>query len=178
MPAALRKIKNLWSRSIGLSSNKLNLLVSVYIALLLNDVFWQKTIEAQAGFNIQNSVALVGLFILISGFAYFLLSVFAWRKMQKPIIMLLLLISTVCAYLIDHYGVFLDDQAIQSAMESDRAEAMSWISWQMPWYLLVWFGLPVLLLSRVQITKRRLWIELAARCITVIGLLLSLISAY
>ena len=80
-------------------------------------------------------------------------NLFSWPKVSKPIFIVLLLISSAVSYSTFNYGTFWDQEMVGNVMETDNAEAASYISaFSVLWIALLGV-LPALLVLTVRFKK-------------------------
>jgi lipid A ethanolaminephosphotransferase len=61
-------------------------------------------------------------FLLVTAFYNLVLSLFNWPYIGKPLIALLLLISSFISYFMNQYGVMIDVHMVQNAVQTDHKE--------------------------------------------------------
>lgn len=147
----------------GLGANTLTALVAALLALAYSASFWRHLVAADAPEGLRGVLFLLAAFAVLFAFNGLLLSLVAWRGLQKPALAVVLLLSAGAAYFMDGYGAVIDRHALQSVLETDLREGSEWLSWSMAGYLLVLGLLPVLLLWKLPVRYRPWPRELAAR---------------
>jgi len=115
-------------RNNQFTANQLILFTSAYIALVFNLPFFTKVwdvVTANSEYNIWFllSVPLV-LFLLTVLFN----SLFAYKPLLKPMLITSVCISSLLFYATYHYGIIFDYGMIQNSIQTDHAEAMSYIN--------------------------------------------------
>ena len=150
-------------RRLTLSANRVTMLASVLFALLYSAGFWKQLMLAELPPGARGAMFVAAAGALMVGFNVLLLSLVAWRFVQKPALTLVLLASAGAAYFIDSYGVVVDRHALQSVLETNAREGAQWLSWKMVVYLLVLGVAPAVGLWWVRIEYRAWPRELLAR---------------
>jgi len=140
-----------------------NILVALYLVCGINIPFWKAFYE-RLGLDSAGHWA----FFILTGVAMWMafniiLSPFSWKPIHKPLILLVLVISSTCSYFMQSYGIIIDNHMIINIMETDSREASELITWSMFSHLLLLGGLPALLLMFVRITYKPWKRELLAR---------------
>lgn len=156
-------------RRLTLSANRVTMLASVLFALLYSAGFWKQLMLAELPPGARGAMFVVAAGVLMVGFNMLLLSLVAWRFVQKPALTLVLLASAAAAYFIDSYGVVVDRHALQSVLETNAREGAQWLSWKMAVYLLVLGVAPAVGLWWVRIDHRAWPRELLARAGMMLG---------
>lgn len=120
---------------------------------------------------------LVFLLFLIN---HFLASLFSFRLTLKPVLVFLLLAGSLSSYFMSQYGILIDRSMLQNAVETDINEVLGLLSWNMVTHMILYFVLPLFLLSRVRLRWSSGWrslaywgLPLAADLALVLGLALS-----
>jgi len=120
-----------------------------------------------------NLLFLAGLFLVFLTANVLLLSLICWPWVQKPLLVILLVLSAAAAYFMDTYNVIIDQTMLLNAVSTDRAEAGDLLSAVFFGYLLLLGLLPALWVSWVNIPWRGLWPELKGRLLLLGPLLLA-----
>ncbi len=158
-----------------LRANTVLVITGLFLLLFANTRFWQVALSSlPPGEPLQNAlfVACMGAVLLV--LIMVLVVPLAFRRLLKPWLVLVLLLSAGAAYFMHNYGTVIDRLALQSVAETDVREAGEWLSWRMLWTLLVLWLLPVALLLWIRIEKRSWKKELWSRLKLVLALALLL----
>ncbi|GAB2504092.1 phosphoethanolamine transferase [Arenimonas alkanexedens] len=147
----------------GLGANALTAIVAALLALAYSASFWRHLVAADVPGGLRGALFLLAAFAVLFAFNGLLLSLIAWRGLQKPALALLLVLSASAAYFMDGYGAVIDRHALQSVLETDLREGSEWLSWSMAGYLVVLGLLPAVLLWKLPLRYRSWPRELAAR---------------
>lgn len=108
--------------------------------------------------------------VLIVGAAHFLLlALLANRWTVKPLVAVVALVSAVSSHYMQAYGVYLDPSMLRNVLHTDLAESRELLSWSLVLHVLLYAGLPILVLTRVQVVQRR-WPRALAWRLGAIGL--------
>ena len=158
-------------RRIGLSANQLTAVVSVLFALAYSAGFWKQLMLADVPTGARGVMFLAAAGALMVGFNVLLLSLVAWRYVQRPALAVLLVLSAAVAYFIDSYGVVVDRHALQSVLETNAREGAQWLSWKMLVYLAVLGVVPAASLWWVRVDYRAWPRELLSRALMMLGAL-------
>ena len=156
-------------RRITLSANQLTAVASLLFVLFYSAGFWRQLLVADVPPGARGVLFLVACGALLAGVNLLLLSVLAWRFVQKPALALLFLLSAAAAYFIDSYGVVVDRHALQSVLETNAREGAQWLSWKMLLYVLVLGLLPAAALGWVRVDYHPWPRELALRLRLALG---------
>ncbi|MBX3603634.1 MAG: phosphoethanolamine--lipid A transferase [Piscinibacter sp.] len=158
-PARLRR----WiTGPIELSTETLVLAASLFWALSANRAFFAGALRDRSWDDPTAWGLAIALFALVVALHAALLVLLAWRHTAKPAVALLTLVSAFATYYTGAYGVVLDPSMLRNVLHTNPAEAGELLTPALFIHLLLWAGLPLLLLSRVQLVRRP-WPAAAAR---------------
>ena len=137
---------------------------SIEFVMFLTSAFWAITANwgfytaALKGRDITSMSAIsfaVLLFVMILGL-HMLLAVVTNRWTVKPILGLLLIAGASASFYTSAFGIYLDPSMIRNVFRTDIAEARELLSWRFAVHMLLFAGIPLLLLWRVHIVHRPL----------------------
>lgn len=118
------------------------------MTLMFNEAFFQALQHHIPGqFGLQLSLlALVFLLNLL------LVLLFGQGRALKPVVLMLFFAGAAASYFQHSFGVVLDKDMLQNALETDSAEARGLLSLDLIWHLAQWMAFPVLLcvVARIQ----------------------------
>lgn len=130
-----------------LSPLTLNLIVATYLLALCNSTFWGHLVRIFDGRMVEGLIFAAAIWALI----LLVISLFAARWAQRPVLVALLLISAVSSYYVDKLGTVVDRDMIQNAMTTTFAESQHLITasflqhvalyGSVPAMLVLWVGL-------------------------------------
>lgn len=156
------------------TANQLILLTSAYITLVFNLPFFTKVWDAvttNGDYNVWflSSVPLV-LFLLTVLFN----SLFAYKPLLKPMLIVSVCVSSLLFYATYHYGIIFDYGMIQNSIETDHAEAMSYFNIYAVLFFVLLGLIPSIIICRAKMIERSMpkgaiaWLKMVV--ITVISL--------
>ncbi len=134
-----------------LTSNKLIVLVSVFLVAFGNFTFF-KNVLAVYPLDDGNALYVASVALLFICFNILLFSLVCFKYTLKPVLILILLVSSMAAYFMDTYNVILDDVMIDNTMKTDVHEATDLLSLQQVMYFLLLGVLPSFLVYRAKVT--------------------------
>lgn len=135
----------------------LSLIVSAYVATILNASFWAKLIAvvepgsvSEWGFIAALAVALVAVFNAA-------LSLLAFRFVLKAALVLLVMLSASMAYFLWEYGTAIDVNMIHNILETDARETAELLTWRLLGFVVLLGVVPSLVIAVAPIA----WLPLA-----------------
>ena len=128
----------------------LAMLASGYFALACNLSFWQAALP-HGWQQWRLALALSVLLVCSQGL---LLGLLLARPWARAMLMALLLVTGLATHYMQSYGVYLDPDMLRNVLHTDWAESRELLTPGLGLHLLLYAGLPVLLLSRVTVVRR------------------------
>ncbi|MCZ8251638.1 MAG: phosphoethanolamine--lipid A transferase [Hylemonella sp.] len=151
-------------------------LASLYWVLSANSLFFEAALQGRSwtegatwGFLAALALGLFGLHVL-------LLSLVAHHRTVKSVLSLLLVCTAASSWFMQSYGIYLDPTMVRNVLRTDVAEARELWSGALLVHLLLYAGLPLLLLHKVQIAPQS-WRRAVLRRAALIGATLLLLLA-
>jgi lipid A ethanolaminephosphotransferase len=121
-----------------ISSNRIVLLLSAYILLILNMGFWNYLIQHV---NLNNDVIFwLTEPILILAAMNFCMQLLFWPYLHRLMVPLLLLLSSAVSYAVMMQNIYFDANMLQNIIQTNPGEASAWLTPQF-WMWLVMTGL-------------------------------------
>jgi len=145
-----------------ITQTKLIFYISLLFTLFYNYSFFTNLVEvypldsANIGFVI--STAFVITFFLI-----LLLSLISNKYVLKPILIILLMVSSMTSYFMNSYHVIIDESMIRNMMQTDMHESLDLLSIKQVIYFLIFGFLPSLYIYKVELEKRVFRTELFSK---------------
>ena len=139
------------------------LAVSLFWALLANRPFVAAALQGREAQSGQTWLFGAALLVMLVCLHYLIVAPFAWGRLTKPLLALLLLVVASATHFMQAFGVVLDPSMIRNVLSTDVAESRELMSWRLFMHLLLYAGLPLLLLWRVHLRPRPWFKALAWR---------------
>jgi lipid A ethanolaminephosphotransferase len=165
----------------ALSPFALNATVATYLMVVSNQTFWGHLLRIFDGWSVAALVfagAVWALMLLV-------IQLLAVRRLQRPVLVALLIIAAVTSYYVDVLGVVVDRDMIQNAMTTTFAESRHLITLRFVGHVVLYGVLPSLLILSVRIRRRSPWRGLgvwtlvtAGSAVLVVGLLFTNMKGY
>ena len=127
------------------------LAASVFFVVACNLRFWTTFVDATGGFLPRNIPLYLATFLILVLVLNTLLTLFAFRPVLKPVLIVLFIATSFAAYFMNHYGVAIDAAMMQNVFETDLREASELLNWNLVLTVALLGLLPSLLLWRVRI---------------------------
>ncbi len=140
-----------------LSQINLVLLIAGFLTLTGNFTFFEKTLLVYP--LSENLFFLGSLFLLLFTFLASLLLLVCYIKTTKPILILLLLTSSLVGYSTNNYGIVFDHNMITNTFETDSNEFLDLVNFKSFFYLLILGLLPSTAVWKVKLSKTQSKLE-------------------
>lgn len=161
--------------SLTLTSGQLVVACSVFWALAFNAPFFAAVAQGRSlgdasawGFVLALAGSLIALHVLLLG-----LLAHPWTV--KPLLALLSVAAAAGSWFIGAYGIVLDPTMLRNALNTNLAEASELLSPRFVLHMALFAGLPVLLLTRVRVSRPAWGRALVRRIALLTGSLLVLV---
>jgi len=131
----------------------LGALVAIYILAVLNRGLWAEVhtaLEGSRGVSGFEALRLT-VWCRLVGNLVLTLALVTWKRIGKPLLALLILVSAASAYYEQTFGVRLNEEIIQSIFETQRAEAMGLITTASVTWIALFGVLPAVLVLLVPV---------------------------
>ncbi|WP_336365508.1 phosphoethanolamine transferase [Marinobacter sp. C2H3] len=163
--------------AFSLKPQWLVLMAALMFTAFYNAPFYH-AIQDYIGFD--QPLLMIKLVVLLLLVNHFIIGLFSVRFALKPVLVFLFLAGAASTYFMNAYGVLIDRDMLQNAMETDAGEVAGLLNVSMLWHGLLYFVLPVAILWRIQVRWPRgfrqlgVWlIPLALDLVLVLGLALT-----
>jgi len=148
--------------TIRLTSSRLIALVAVFLLACGNIAFFSNVTDVYAA-NGKNIGFLISLFVVFANATFLLLSLVSFRRVLKPVLITVLLLSSLAAYFMDSYDVVIDHSMIENMFRTDPAEARDLLTWKLAAYLILLGIIPSIMVYRAEIVRLELKKEALSR---------------
>ena len=150
-----------WARLVGLAA--------VFFVLFDNTAFFSHVLKVYP-FCRDNIGFLISLAVGLTAFIVLLFSLICWPYTTKPVLITLLLLSSLAAYFMNHYNVVFDHVMVRNIVQTNPGEAADLVSGRALLYLLFLGVLPSLFVLRAEIRPvASRWRALGVRAAMVAG---------
>ncbi len=128
--------------------------VSVWLTLVMNAPFWRHVWSAVGGWGNDHLFFLASLPLLVCLFNFVVLSLLAWGKLTRVVLVIMLLMSSVASYFISSFGIMIDYSMLINAMQTDRREVSDLLGPGLLFWVLLVGILPAIVISRTTLVRQ------------------------
>ncbi|WP_363510943.1 phosphoethanolamine transferase [Burkholderia sp. LMU1-1-1.1] len=144
------RVKPFW-RAQRVHVQHLTLAAAAFFVLLYNFSFWQTFFVATGGLQLANVPLYIASFTLLTLAFNAFLTLFSFRYVIKPVLILLFFVTASSSYFMNRYGIAIDASMLQNVMETDVHEATELFSWNLVLTIAVLGALPSVLVYRLKL---------------------------
>ena len=169
--------KNGSKNIIEMTHFQLILLTTLFLAVFDNLSFF-KNVIAIYPVSLKNTPFLISVvFLLIAGIMI-LLSIFCSKYTIKPVLIIILIISSLSSYFMNNYNIVIDVTMLQNVIETDVSETFDLLSLKLFIYLTLAGILPSIFIYKIKIRYKSFKRELLSRLIVVISALCIILVSF
>lgn len=144
-----------------LNASKLPVMAAAFLLCAYNVAFWKAFIGATGGWHLATLPVQFGMLLMLVCALTACLALVNFRHVIKPVLILLVLVTSVASYFMTHYGTAIDWSMVQNVMETDRRESTELLSAGMLATLALTGVLPAVVIATTRITFRPVRRQLA-----------------
>lgn len=141
---------------------KLIFLVTVFLMLFGNISFFSNVLSVYP-YESKNILFLISLVVFFSCAVLLIFSLVSFKKIVKPVLILVILLSSGASYFMDTYNIVIDDAMIDNVMKTDMAETLDLLSIKLVLYVLLLGVLPAVYIYKVKIVSHNFKTEVFSR---------------
>ena len=145
-----------------MTKSKLVILVALFLGLFGNIAFF-KNVTAVYPVSLGNAAFLLSLSVVLVSLIALLLNLVSIRSATKPILIVILLLSSFASYFMDSFNVVIDASMLQNAVQTNLAESRDLFSLKLIFYVLLLGVLPSVLVYKANLKSTSLKSELASK---------------
>ena len=150
-------------KNLTITTNQLLFFTCCYIALILNLPFLIKATKVITTLDNYDSLFLMSLPVFLLSLTMIIQGLFAFRWLTKPLLIITVVISSLIFYGTITYGIVFDYGMVQNTIETDSAEALSYINLPGTLFFLFFGLLPSFIIYKVKLTYKPFFKELLSR---------------
>lgn len=151
-----------------LSTAQLTSIIALFFVLFSNQSFWSATLKIFHDLSIENIGFVLSLFVVLSVLLNLLLSLLCFRYIFKPLVVGLLVTTSLASYFMDSYGIMLDKTMMQNIMQTDYNESFELLNPQMFYSLFLLGVIPSVFVLRTETQYKTFSKELGIKLIVIV----------
>jgi len=161
----------------ALTSTRLAVLAGLFFALAANTPFLTAVLAGRDPWAPASWLFTLAMLVALAAVHTLLLSLVMVRPLAKPLLALLIVATAFATYYMQRFGIYLDPTMLRNVLKTDPAEAGELFGWSMLPHLLLFAGLPLLVLWRLRLQQQPWGRALAWRLATAAGSAVLLVGA-
>ena len=150
------------NRSFAFTGNYLIVATALFLSVFNNSSYYQKVLEIYP-LNTSNLAFLISIFGLQLFSIILLISLFSFKGVFKPFVILLLLSSSVSSYIMDSFGTAVGAEMFQQIFAHLSGQSFDFFSFKFLLYFLALGLIPALFVFKIPLKLRTLNSEFIAR---------------
>ncbi len=166
-----------FSRRRALTSTRLTVFAGLFFGLAANASFFSAVLAGRDPWLPSSWMFALAMLTALTCVHVLLLSFVMARPLAKPLLALLIVATAFASYYMQRFGVYLDPTMLRNVLKTNPAEAGELFGWGVLAHLLLFAGLPLLVLWRVRLDRQPLGRALAWRLATIAGAAALLVGA-
>ncbi|MBA1438179.1 MAG: phosphoethanolamine--lipid A transferase [Epsilonproteobacteria bacterium] len=135
---------------ITLSQEQLFLIVAFWLTLFYNTTMFSHIFDTYP-FEGKNILYIASTFIVHFGITALAFALLSTRHTIKPLLIFIVLVSSITAYFMNKYDVVIDENMIRNSMQTNINESLDLLSWQLIGYLLFLGLLPSYFIAKISL---------------------------
>ena len=164
----------------GVSSNVLILLVAAFLMAFGNGAFITRVLHTYP-LTAGNALPLSSLIFVFGGVTVILLAVACFKRSTKPVLIAILMLSSLAAYFMDSYGVVLNDEMLRNVALTHAAEVRDLLNLKLLAYLVLLGIVPAIAVYRMPLRWRGWRLEVRSRLklvVVALSMIVALVFAF
>tara|TARA_B100001105_G_scaffold83042_1_gene65819 strand:+ start:32033 stop:33673 length:1641 start_codon:yes stop_codon:yes gene_type:complete len=158
-----------FARRPALTSTRLTVFAGLFFAIGANAPFLSAVLAGRDPWLPASWTFTLAMLVALAAVHVLLLSLVVARPLAKPLLALLIVATAFATYYMQRFGIYLDPTMLRNVLKTDPAEAGELFGWGMLPHLLLFAGLPLLVLWRVQLDRQPWGRAMAWRLATIAG---------
>ncbi len=164
------------NKFLEISNLRLIFITALFLIAFDNFAFYKNVTEVypvstgNIGFLCSISVVLISVTVL-------LFSIFCFRYTTKPVLITILLLSSLASYFMNNYNIVIDETMIQNTIQTNTSEVFDLLNIKLFIYLIFAGIIPSIIVYKIKIKYRSFKRELLSRLIIIFSLLVIIIIA-
>ncbi len=143
-----------FARRPALTSTRLTVFAGLFFAIGANAPFLSAVLAGRDPWLPASWTFTLAMLVALAAVHVLLLSLVVARPLAKPLLALLIVATAFATYYMQRFGIYLDPTMLRNVLKTDPAEAGELFGWGMLPHLLLFAGLPLLVLWRVQLDRQ------------------------
>ena len=154
--------------------------MAIFFTIFYNYSFFKNVINTYP-FDGINIVHFFSIAILLTSLIVFLFTLFSSKYTTKPLLIIVLIVSSFTAYFMDTYHVVIDDSMIRNSLQTELRESVDLFSLQLVAYVMLLGLLPSYFIYKTKIDYKSSKSELFSKLKTIIlslGIILIILFSF
>lgn len=146
-----------------ISQQKLIYLSSIFLTLFFNFSFFRNILNTYEINSFANTIYIISISIILIYLLIILFTMLSSKYTTKPILIVIIIISSFSAYFMDTYNVVIDDEMIRNTLQTNFSESWDLFSLKLIAYVLFLGIIPSFLIYKSKIEYKTLKKEIFSK---------------
>lgn len=148
--------------NLPLTYPRLAIAVAFFLVVFGNFSFFEKIAGIYPP-SPGNMILLGSVLVTLASFFALILSLITFSKATKPVLILIILVSSFTSYFMDSYNVVIDATMIQNVIQTNVNESLDLFTVKLIWYFVLLGLLPSVVIYKIKVQTLPLRAELVSR---------------
>ena len=145
-----------------ISNFKLIILVSIFLVLFDNIAFFRNVINVYP-VSLNNIAFLGSLAVVLTSFITLLLTLVCSKYTTKPILISIILLSSIVSYFMNTYNTVFDTNMLRNILQTNSSESLDLVNFKLFLYFMLLGVLPSIFIYKINITYGSIKTELTSK---------------
>ena len=151
------------------------IVITAFFLVLFDNFAFFKNVTVFYPLELKNLLFLLSLALMLACSIIILFSFLCFKFTTKPVLITILMISSLASYFMNTYNIVIDGAMIRNVMETNSGESFDLINIKLFLYLFLIGILPSIIILKLKIIYKPLFKELLAKLMVMAGALLIVI---
>jgi len=156
-------------KAFAVASWQFSLLFALLLTLFYNQPLWNLVLTQSTPGNLNNLLFDASFFLFVLAVLNILLNLVAFRHLQKPLAIFVVLSASGVLYFMNSYNIVIDKTMVQNLVETDPAEVRDLLNLKLFLYILLLGLLPALVIAKLPIRYAGALRELRNRGLAIVA---------
>ena len=158
-----------------ISNVRLIIFVSIFLVLFDNIAFFRNVINVYP-VSLNNIAFLGSIAVVLTSFITLLLTLVCSKYTTKPILISILLLSSIVSYFMNTYNTVFDTHMLRNILQTNSSESLDLVNFKLVLYFMLLGVLPSIFIYKINITHGSIKTELTSKLKIVLMSLFIIIS--
>ena len=156
----------------GINTVWLTLAVALFFILFLNMSLLRELVHIFSAFEELDYVFITTIFFFFLAVFNIVFTLLAIPRLEKPIFILLIIMSSIVNFAMYHYKIIFDPDMITNIVETDIAESSSYLNMSLIWWFILTAIFPSTAIAFITIKRTPILLDIGYKALSILASLL------